>query len=78
MAYAPEITMNARDKTEEAIANLRACGEFPVTGCAHEQPFARDIFSLPHKKRKQTSVPVFQRMYLSQKIRESFLMYTNK
>ena len=46
-AYAPETTVESRDKTEEATANLGVCGKFSVTGCAHEQTFAYDIYFVP-------------------------------
>ena len=48
-ACAPAMTVDSGDKTEEESANLLVCGKCPVTGRAHEQTFAYDIFSLPHK-----------------------------
>ena len=43
-AYASEMTMDNRDKAEEATANFWVCGQFFVTGRARDQTFAYDIF----------------------------------
>ena len=49
------MTIDSRNKTEEATANLLVCGKFSGMGRAHEQTFAYDIFSC-HLK---TGAPVF-------------------
>ena len=51
-AYWPEMTMDSEDKTEETPANLWVYGTFSATGRAHEQTFAYEIFTLPHKNRR--------------------------
>ena len=54
------MAMDSRDKTEEATANLWVCGKCSVTGRAHEQTFAHEIFSLPYKNwRASFSANVF-------------------
>ena len=55
LAYALEMTMDSRQKTGEATANLWVRGKFSVIGCAHELTFAYDIFSLPHAKNWRAS-----------------------
>ena len=40
LAYAPDMTIDSGDETEEATADLWACGKFSVTGRVHEQTFA--------------------------------------
>ena len=73
-AYAPERTMDSRDKTEEATSNLGVCGKFSVTAHAHERTSHMTFFLCLIK----TDAPVFQQMHLSHKIRANFLIYTIK
>ena len=73
-ACAPEMTTSSEDKTEEAAANLWVCDKFSVTGRAHEQTFACDVFSCYIR----TGAPVIQQQHLSHKIQANFLMYTSK
>ena len=43
-AYAPEMTMDSRDKTEEATANPWVSSKSSVTGRAHKQTFVWHFF----------------------------------